>query len=307
MTKTKRLLFFDILRIGAIVAIVLYHFCLSFGISPYGDENLVFNFFYLNEGIFGVAVLIFVSGAVLEYTHSGLNDVDDICEFYIKRLARIYPAFWMSLVIGLVLSPYFLQLPVFTLFCEFSGFSTWSGNFGGVINGVGWFIGLIVVLYFLFPFLSASIRKYPYQMFFLVTFVEIFTRYFVNVMQFSILGTAPDRWLPVCNLLEFSLGIFIIQQNFYPKTTCDSKIILFLTDISFYVLLVHYLTNFREVLYFSPVFYFFSVALFAWFVMLADQRVQNSIKNCLFPLIMQKRLAGNGTETSNDDKQLGGR
>jgi peptidoglycan/LPS O-acetylase OafA/YrhL len=304
MTETKRLLFFDLLRIGAIAAIVLYHFSLCFSIKPYCDDNLFFNIIYLNEGIIGVAVLIFVSGAVLEYTHSQLNGVDQLSEFYMKRLVRIYPAFWMSLVIGLVLAPYFLQLPKFNLFCEFTGFSTWSGTFGGVINGVGWFIGLIIVLYFLFPFLSASIRKYPYLMLFLITFTEIFTRYFVNVIHFPLLGTAPDRWLPVCNLLEFSLGIFFVQQNFYPKATYDSKIILFLADISFYVLLVHYLTNFREVLFFSPVFYFFAVALFAWFVMLADQRVQNSIKKCLFPLILPKRLEDNGTDTSSDDNQL---
>ncbi len=278
--KPGRLLFFDILRIGSVAAIVFYHIALTLNWIPFSEENLIFNVFYLDAGMIGVAILIFVSGAMLEYMHPKLSGLDEISKFYVKRLFRIYPAFWISLLIGLICAPTLLKLPLISMFLQFTGFNAWSGQWGGQINQIGWFIGLIITLYFLYPFFSASIRRYPYQMLCLIAFAEIFFRYALNYRCILFLGIGPDRWLPVCNFLEFGLGIWIVQQNFYPKWTHENRWVSLLAEFSFYVFLIHILV--LEVIHISPVFYFIEVALLSWLVMLGDRKIQKSLKKWVF-------------------------
>ncbi|DBA34945.1 TPA_asm: O-acetyltransferase [Caudoviricetes sp. vir524] len=276
MANGKRLLFFDLLRILSVALIVFYHLSIVYRLAPFDKPLLAFNIIYLNPGLIGVTLMIFVSGAVLEYSRPRLESLDEIAEFYVKRLFRIYPAFWMSMIFGLICSPYLVNLPVFNIFLEFTGFNTWSGTMGGHINQVGWFIGLIVALYFLYPFLSSSIKKYPYQMLCIIAFVEIFTRYFVNV--YSIGGT-PDRWLPFCNFLEFGLGIWVVQQGFYPKWTSEGTTIPFLAEISFYVFLIHYPGSMLVIARQSLPVYFIAVGLVSWLVMLGDREIQRILKD----------------------------
>ena len=280
MGNGKRLLFFDVLRIVSIAMIVFYHIAQVLKWSLFCYEPPVFHIFYLNPGVIGVAILIFVSGAMLEYSHPKLETVDEVSEFWVKRLFRIYPTFWMSMVIGLVCVPYLIStLYPFTIFLEFAGFNTWSGHWGGVINGMGWFVGLIVTLYFCYPFLSASIRKYPYLMLFLIAFVEIFSRYVLTAVWTPWpLGSYPDRFLPFCNFLEFGLGIFIVQQNSFPKWTYDNRWIWCAAELSFYVFLINYLTNMKILMIDSLPLYFIAVALLAWLMMLGDQKIQTFLK-----------------------------
>ncbi len=278
--KPKRLLFFDILRIASVAAIIFFHIAQVKGWQLFSSLNLIFNIFYLNAGMIGVMVLIFVSGAVLEYSHPDLKTLDDISEFYVKRLFRIYPAFWMSMIIGLVYAPTLTTLYPFSLLLQFIGFNTWSGQWGGMINSVGWFIGLLITLYFFYPFLSASIREYPYQMLYLIAFTEIFFRFALNVMHVPVFGMSPDRYLPICNLLEFSLGIFIVQQNFYPKWTHESRGVSVLAEVSFYVFLIHDIIVIM--VGYAPVFYFVSVAVLSWLVMLGDRQIQQVLKKWVF-------------------------
>ena len=279
MVNGKRLLFFDLLRIIAVAGIVYLHIHTFCPWVPFYDGGKLFNILQMNSGVIGVYLLIFVSGAVLEYTHSHLEGIEEISTFYVKRLFRVYPAFWMSMVIGLVLAPALIYRPLFDTFLEFTGFHTWSGEWGGgPINPVGWFIGLIVVLYFLFPFISSSIRKYPYLMLFLIAFVEISIRYTFNIYQFPMLGAGTDRWLPVCNLLEFGLGIWIVQRGFYPKWTYDNPMIGFIADISFYVFLIHIVSGMKILMTASLPFYFTAVVMLAWLLMLGDQKIQAWLK-----------------------------
>ena len=223
-----RLLFFDLLRVGSVALIILAHLSKSFG----HPINIL--------GVIGVAILIFISGAVLEYSQKRLETTDDIATFYVKRLFRIYPAFWMSFLLGLLFIPKGYDLSPVRIMVEFTGFTAWTGYWGGLINSVGWFVGLIITLYFLYPFLSASIRKYPVLMLVLIAGVEITARYAISAGMSPDLGLLPERWLPFCNFLEFGLGIWIVQRGIYPKQTYDNPALRAAADISFYVFLIHY-------------------------------------------------------------------
>ena len=279
MANGKRLLFFDLLRIVSIAMIVFYHLALVLRWAPFYMAPTIFNIAYLNCGIIGAYLMVFVSGSVLEYAHTNLGGFRDITRFYAKRLVRIYPAFWMSMVIGLAFTSALLSRPAFTTIMEFSGFNTWTGHWGGLINSCGWFIGLIVALYFFFPFLSASIRKYPVLTLVLIAFVEIFLRYTLITHSVPGFDSRAARWLPFCNFLEFGLGIWIVQNGLYPKWTYDNRLIGFLADISFYVFLVHLVSGMKEALIPASLpLYFVAVALLAWLLMVGDQKVQGWLK-----------------------------
>ena len=279
MVNGKRLLFFDILRIVAVTAVVYSHIIMFQGIIPRPEDLLVFNFVYYGIGIVGVYILLFVSGAVLEYSYPNLNTFDDIVNFYFRRLTRIYPAYWISILIGLALSPLILvQYSPFNIFLEFTGFYTWSGRWAPPINPIGWFIGLIVALYFLFPFISLAIKKHPYITLTTVAFVEIFLRIYFNVVHPAAFGMLPDRWFPVCSLMEFGLGIFIIQQGFYPKNFISPGWVAFLGDFSFYVFLAHCYPGFKFIVVsVSLPLYLIEVVLMAGLIMLGDLWVQKKI------------------------------
>lgn len=273
-----RLLFFDSLRVISILLVVLCHTSTVFNLRWFPNEPF-FNFIYLNPGEVGVAMFIFVSGAVLEYTHPKLSTLDEILKFYLKRVVRIYPAFWISLVIGLVCAPYLLTMSKMNLFIEFTGFVSWTGNWGGYINGVGWFIGLIMVLYILYPIFSSSIKEHPFIILFLITIVEVGSRCFLNIHPVPELGIyQPDRWLPFCNFLEFGLGIWIVQNNLYPKWTTENEWVLYAAEISFYVYLIHYLESMKVLWYNSPLIYIIAVLMMAWMMMALDTKIQEKIK-----------------------------
>jgi peptidoglycan/LPS O-acetylase OafA/YrhL len=223
--------------------------------------------------------MIFVSGAVLEYTYPYFRDFEEISAFYVRRLFRIYPAFWMSLIVGLAICPFLLhRIQPHILVLEFTGFCAFVGQWSRSINYCGWFVGLIVTLYFLYPFLSASIRKYPFLMLFLIAVSEIALRYTFTVYHPAIFGLYPDRWFPVCNFLEFGLGIWIIQQDVFPKWRYDNTLIEFLAGISFYVFLIHLIAGMPALMLVSLPVYFVVIILLAWLMMLGDEKIQFYLK-----------------------------
>ena len=109
--STNRVLMFDVLRILAILLIVVAHvgqtlkippLLQSFGISP------------LSGGIgeWGIVIFLLISGCVLEYNYGkkvwDAGTKFDYIQFIEKRLLRIYPAFWFSMLLAVILTTYVL-------------------------------------------------------------------------------------------------------------------------------------------------------------------------------------------------------
>lgn len=257
------------------------------GFNPFDDKSLLFNLFYTNFATIGVYLLIFVSGAVLEYNYDEILSMNNYLSFELKRLLRLYPAFWCSMIFGLILVPTLVfnnHLTVIML--QFTGFTAFGGYWGGNINAVSWFIGLIVVLYILFPFLSKIMKIHPYALMVGVIILDFGSRYILNTHHFYLslsstystnIFTGMDRWLPLCNLAEFCFGIFIVQKGFYPKRINNSNLIRFLSDLSFYVFLMHHMIlKLSEI---SLFFYAISVLLLSVMLYSLDERMQVAIRN----------------------------
>jgi peptidoglycan/LPS O-acetylase OafA/YrhL len=273
----NRLLFLDIMRIFAMSFVMLTH--ISKTLHSYYFV-LIPNIYDFGIGMFGVILFIVISGATLEYNH-GSMEWKQIPRFFLKRIKRIYPIYWVSLVLGLMIKPGLIESNFVDILFQFSGFNAFIGKWGGPINTVGWFIGLIICLYALFPLLSHLCEKNP-EIFIAISFiVSISSRYY-----FSVSGDKTDavRWFPLCALFEFCLGIYIIKKRLYPKIVNNSKTIAWLSDLTFYVFLMHFL-----ILYLNQpglknlLFYIISVLVLSCMAWALDTKIQEKIDTITFP------------------------
>jgi len=244
-----RLLIFDLLRILAIFMIVCAHIGQAFGIIYFMGFKPVFQMFYFSIGALGVFLFIFISGAVLEYSHLHILTFIQYLKFIYNRFIRIYPAFWLSLIFGFIINffilknKFLLNESIFDIFWEISGMTIYHDPYMNYINPIGWFIGLIIPLYLLFPIISAAMKKNPFITLLSMIIFGFLSTYLINQYVFNVGGTGA-RWYPICNFAYFALGIFLVQMKFYPTIENTSKIIIFLSDLAFYVFLTHYVLLF---------------------------------------------------------------
>ncbi|MCG2631521.1 acyltransferase [Bradyrhizobium sp. WYCCWR 13023] len=103
----KRLAFVDTLRGIAVLSVVLQHTLEQIVLNqPTGTYFWAFHYAlgeYFNFGRFGVVLFFFVSGFVIPYSFP--NSAAPVRDFAISRFFRLYPAYWLSIVVLLVLSP----------------------------------------------------------------------------------------------------------------------------------------------------------------------------------------------------------
>jgi peptidoglycan/LPS O-acetylase OafA/YrhL len=241
-TKRQRILFFDALRILCIALIVLGHY--QFPFSP-GINGLLFMDGYLPYGIYPLGVnllavfgMIFVSGAVMEYNHEKIDGFSAYGKFIFRRFIRLYPAYWMSLILAIMLPPWIYRGGPMGMVIEFTGFFFLLGQGAGYLNNMGWFIGTIFCLYLLFPFLSGMVRRYRLRALLLLMLVSYLSRFLLLTYDPDSSSDLLFRWLPLANLFEFCLGIYLVQNALYPKAI-TSPLVRRVSEYTFYVFLFH--------------------------------------------------------------------
>ncbi|TYL93501.1 acyltransferase [Bradyrhizobium rifense] len=103
----KRLAFVDTLRGIAVLSVVLQHALEQIVLNQQtGSYYWVFHHAlgeYFNFGRFGVVLFFFVSGFVIPYSFP--KSAAPVRDFVVSRFFRLYPAYWLSIVVLLVLSP----------------------------------------------------------------------------------------------------------------------------------------------------------------------------------------------------------
>ncbi|MFD2584182.1 acyltransferase family protein [Pedobacter vanadiisoli] len=143
----KRVQWLDSLRGIAAVLVMIMHIW-EIIVLKYADQYnpffkeitnfLVIDFF--NFGKIGVAVFFLVSGYVIPYSLKG----KDLKHFAVSRLFRLYPAYWLSIIIFISIMglPPIIQLIFnFTMFQKFFGFED--------LIGVFWTLQIELVFYFI--------------------------------------------------------------------------------------------------------------------------------------------------------------
>jgi peptidoglycan/LPS O-acetylase OafA/YrhL len=252
--RHKRILVFDIIRILCIAIIVYVHsrFFYIPAINQFFFPDGYGPFNIYASGLQGYAVygLILVSGAVLEYQYTGIGKLTGYLQFLFRRFIRLYPAFWMSLLFSFLLFPLLWQDHLPAVLFEFTGFFVILGRGPGILNPMGWFIAAIFSLYILFPWFSKITRKYGLTAIIGFCFISWGLR---SLILTGNPGPAELfwRWFPLCNAFEFCLGIFIVQAGLYPASGQSSALVRNLSDLSYYVFVLHLLVLGIFIVYFD--------------------------------------------------------
>jgi len=151
--KSNRILEIDILRVIAILVIVVCHI---FPVIPsLTNNNIVSDIEYWlsNIGTGALSLFFLLSGYSLMIRKPQFDTISDLKSFFVKRIVRIYPLYWVSLLIWAII-PYwgYIDYPRLTPFQQLLN-----------IMGFGfqelWFVGAILLFYLLFPILIFFANK----------------------------------------------------------------------------------------------------------------------------------------------------
>ncbi len=155
MTGKERVAGISFVRMALAVGIIIFHFSCH-------TQGPIRPLYMVNGYAFGEIIttcFIVLSGAMMYYNH---ERVSDVLQFWIKRFKSIYPAFWIAYFIEYINN----AVGAGTLF--WSGARRWTvivsvmgldgylmtGGYGTFYIIGEWFLGVIVLLYALYPALS---------------------------------------------------------------------------------------------------------------------------------------------------------
>ncbi len=295
-----RFVILDLIRIGATLCIVANHIDQVtrgpvvrkvFSIGPFYDAAL---------GTVGVTIFLILSGLVLELKYK--SRTIDYGRFIGQRFLRIYPTYYLALLLGMVL--YFAKKyyytghfsppsSVFDLIGSFTGFYAFLGRWGGPFVLTSWYIGLIVTMYLIYPYIARNIRDHPHMVITLLFLISILSRGLLRQYSYSY-GTLffnATEWFPLCRVFEFGLGIYLaimIKENVWQCINGSEKvksIIEFIGNISFPMFLVHFpllfLISFLSERGFhqvAAVITYLGVSAFlSWMILVSDKHIQGRI------------------------------
>lgn len=233
----------DVLRILAIGLIVTGHVGDKLALQLWWGKPYNTDLYFFDEGTLAITILLVISGIGLQFHDHGKG----ILMFYTRRLQRIYPVYWMTLAITIVLGLMFHWKAVPTNGVDWvlsiTGFCAFGG---GGISGCGftpaWFIGLMLSLYTLYPVLSRCMKLNPRVTLIALFFISVVSRLTVE----RYFPSFPREWFPLCRVFEFGLGIYLAQAGWLARafqwtaTSSIQRTLEVLSELSFPVFLLHW-------------------------------------------------------------------
>ena len=285
----------DLFRVLAILLVVFFHLSSEIFLPLTKDFINIENIYRFNTGSLGVFLFILVSGLSLSLKYK--NQEIDYKKFITKRFIRIYPAYFIALAIGIIIyftiSKEILKLGYYyrpgvdfsDVVCSFTGFCHFLGRVGGPFIAAGWFLGIIIPFYFLFPFLLKKFKANPPVWLFIVFLVSFLYRAIEAYSPF-LLSIFFGFW-PLHYLFEFGLGIYLAlktKENFWGSLNKFSRFSRFISWaglLSFPVFLVHHpflfiinYFNHKEISHFiSLPLYLITVLFFSQIVLFLSRKI----------------------------------
>ena len=239
----------DLVRFFAVGAIVSVHVLQTIG-GRFSGFFGVQGLYYVSIGGAAVTVLIVLSGLVIRLQYR--VQLTSYWSFLLKRFLRLYPSYYLILAIGL--AAYFLRgffgvephaaLTLMDIPLSFSAMYAFVGQWGGPFVGTSWFLGVIVSLYALFPFIEPLFHRKPHTTLIILLVVSVSFRLLLG--QFDLLPRRPLDWFPLSRVFEFGLGIYlagIIPTRFWKLLNGKRTIgrtSLYISELSFPLFLVHW-------------------------------------------------------------------
>lgn len=210
--KKERVLYLDLIRIICFLMVTSFHFSVAvntFGIGA--DVEFYQGIVHIVWGPIAVSCFFMVSGASLIYRYG--KDEFSLKEFYKKRFFGLYPLFWLAYLFAFLDFFYRVKsMPggpkshfLLSVIAMDGYFNEWIPTFYMIGE---WFLGVIVVLYLLFPLYRMAMRKCRYilpAVFFIASVVLIYHNPFPMVAEKN----------PIMCSMYFTLGMLIemLREN----------------------------------------------------------------------------------------------
>lgn len=208
------------LRFVAAAAVVVHHFAAPDD-APTWLRNII------GHGWIGVPLFFMLSGTVLAYNYPtlSLRDGRGTLRFWIARLARVMPLYWVMIAYVATIRVA-TDAPQYELWRHVLSIQTWSGDVTRIAyayNAPGWSINVELFLYLLFPLLvplvAALARRGTTPLVALIVACMAVEWALVFIWQSqgwaNLPATFPEsahRWLyrnPLTRLPEFVMGMAI--------------------------------------------------------------------------------------------------
>lgn len=219
--KRKRYNHLDAIRGISAISVVVFHYTLD--LRNELDYTYIGKIYfdildnYFDLGKWGVIMFFLLSGMVIPFSIKG-HTIKDIKKFWVSRVFRLYPVYWVSVILGFIL----FERDVLTTLVNFSMFQ----QFFGIENVIGlyWTLQIELVFYFLvaFGFYFKLVYNPKGQYYASIIFVSI-------ALVLSIFRYYLEVKFPVALPLSISV-MFIgsIWSNYVLATSAkDAKMYLF--------------------------------------------------------------------------------
>ena len=223
MVRKSRIIGFDLIRIFSCICVTIVHFNAT--VSQYNGtfvypNSLIPNFYFAGRiylGSLGVSLFFMLSGATLMYTYGSHKST---LEFYKRRFFSIFPAYWIAFAVATVYD--------FLYYKGMSNANPWKFLFSvigmdGYLGNQGiisldfyklgeWFLGCIILLYFIYPLLHWAVTKRP-----IISACIIVAAYVLLIRpEFSIgnkFSSLPNFF--VVRIPELLLGMYFIKYRLH--------------------------------------------------------------------------------------------
>lgn len=206
--EKRRLIEIDFARGCCCIGIIIFHF-FCHAVKPkikflFITSNADFGFLY-------VTVFFSISGIVLFNKYSKIKSLK---YFYFRRWKSIFPPFYLSYFYFSIKTIFYLRKTQFIFKCKPSNFIFTflglDGFFGYKYCSfylIGeWFLGAIIIIYFLYPLLIWAMNKKIYPLLIICGYIFILSKKFFVLRN--------DRNLIVC-LTSFYFGIISLKYKKY--------------------------------------------------------------------------------------------
>ena len=143
--------------LSILIVVLLIHIPLSYAYNFYLDLNQFGVFLVNNIGIYvSMGSFVFVSGfgLYLNPNNRHINSTKKLLTFLKKRFIRIFPLYWIAIVLFLFFVGYLSIDPLYLLF-HFLGMQIIVAPYFGPPMLTLWFIGIIVIFYLIYVVLNS--------------------------------------------------------------------------------------------------------------------------------------------------------
>jgi peptidoglycan/LPS O-acetylase OafA/YrhL len=161
--------------------------------------------------VYGVEIFYILSGITLfhVYHQTLFSEKDGLFNYSMKRFFRIFPLFWLSIILAFFISRQ--QIPLLKLFLNVTGLFSLFDWENYVAPG-SWSIGNELVFYLLFPCFIFLLKRKPIY-FILVGIVSLAFFHYFAFYVFNTSDSLHNQWTnyvnPLNHLLMFYVGIAI--------------------------------------------------------------------------------------------------